>query len=323
MKEYRRFIALYTAFDGTLAFFLGILLQPRLYFPATGGVIQGVARDLYLWLGPEKGEPLVKMAMVGVVWMAVNVITCQDGALIYRFTVVATNQIYHDLIMRPIVVIVTVICDAFLCILFSVLCYISIADFKDVPQFQQVYLEMAGPHIFDGVPKDAIWIWYEQTGTKTLYFLTCILSGFLASEIFCLGLGFVILRTLKKNAANFSAKTYKLHQQLTILLILQLLTPIIFFIVPISASIFAMIFNLKYQKPADDIGFIFFSLYSSSNSSLTIIFVSPYRKFTWDHTFGLVTKWIPWCKRDTSLAVILPQKSTGFTINSQNMRNMN
>uniref|UniRef100_A0AC34RAG6 Uncharacterized protein n=1 Tax=Panagrolaimus sp. JU765 TaxID=591449 RepID=A0AC34RAG6_9BILA len=61
MKEYRLFIALYTSWDGLFAFCVGILMQPRLYFPSTGCIIQGIGRDVYLWLGPGFGEFLAKM----------------------------------------------------------------------------------------------------------------------------------------------------------------------------------------------------------------------------------------------------------------------
>lgn len=79
MNEYRRFIALYTvdklhflnesshyyfqSWDGAFSFFTGIMLQPRLYFPATGCVSQGVSKDLYDLFGPKTGEILAKFCV--------------------------------------------------------------------------------------------------------------------------------------------------------------------------------------------------------------------------------------------------------------------
>ena len=53
--------------DMDFSFMMGIIILPRLVFPGTGGIIQGVARDAYFlfynWLGPEYGEGILKFAV--------------------------------------------------------------------------------------------------------------------------------------------------------------------------------------------------------------------------------------------------------------------
>jgi hypothetical protein len=45
--------------------------------------------------------------------------------------------------------------------------------------------------------------------------------GFIGSELVSLGLALLIFRTLRKNVAFFSAKTYRMHVQMTTLIVLQ------------------------------------------------------------------------------------------------------
>lgn len=48
-----------------------------------------------------------------------------------------------------------------------------------------------------------------------------VFGGLVFSEAVSFGVAFVILRTLKRNAGFFTTKTYRLHIQLTALLLLQ------------------------------------------------------------------------------------------------------
>lgn len=49
----------------------------------------------------------------------------------------------------------------------------------------------------------------------------CIFFGLLLSEAVSFGVVYVILKTLRAHSASFSAKTYRVHLQLTVLLVVQ------------------------------------------------------------------------------------------------------
>lgn len=55
---------------------------------------------------------------------------------------------------------------------------------------------------------------------------------------------------------NFFYKTYSLHRQLTVLLILHFSRPITFFIIPVTAVVLSIIFDLRCRKLSDDNEFI-------------------------------------------------------------------
>lgn len=75
--------------------------------------------------------------------------------------------------------------------------------------------------IFYDVTADDVIIWLDGKANKTSMLFGLIFIGFLVSEIIAVSSVFFILKILRKNAASFSAQTYKLHRQLTVLLIIQ------------------------------------------------------------------------------------------------------
>ncbi|KAH7695330.1 hypothetical protein AAVH_37612, partial [Aphelenchoides avenae] len=84
-------------------------------------------------------------------------------------------------------------------------------------------LEVVGKHrealslLRPGVPvaaidDDKVWV---RVG------FPCIFFGLILSEAVSFGVVYVILRTLRAHSASFSAKTYRMHLQLTVLLLVQ------------------------------------------------------------------------------------------------------
>jgi hypothetical protein len=72
-----------------------------------------------------------------------------------------------------------------------------------------------------------------------------------------------------------------MHRQLTILLVVQLTSPVILMVGPISIA-FAMGVLLKQSMPTvvGEMTFLFMTVYATTNSLLTIIFVTPFRVYT-------------------------------------------
>uniref|UniRef100_A0A914PIP2 G protein-coupled receptor n=1 Tax=Panagrolaimus davidi TaxID=227884 RepID=A0A914PIP2_9BILA len=182
--------------------------------------------------------------------------------------------------------------------------------------------------MFDEVKPDSVLLWFDtgavkasNDATKTRILFGIISGGFVVSEIVCLLSVRWIFKILRKNVSSFSAQTYKLHRQMTLLLYLQILNPIIFIWFPIGSCIFAVFLKLDFRKNTGIWGLIFMSFYSISNTLLTIGFVSPYRNFTAKYTYGLIMK-LPFLKKYSNVVVIVPiESTTGNSYNSRNVRN--
>jgi hypothetical protein len=126
-------------------------------------------------------------------------------------------------------------------------------------------------------PNDVI-LFFDAWNPIFFYFSSFILVGMIGLEIVSVVLLYLILTTLRKKSSSFSAKTYRLHRQFTLLLISQLLCPIIFIGLPIAAGIITILGHVLPTKLAGEIGLITILVYGLSNSLLTITFIAPYQK---------------------------------------------
>lgn len=64
------------------------------------------------------------------------------------------------------------------------------------------------PGIADLVPRDAIVVHLMKRLSSTHWILAGVFGGLLISVLLSVGVVFVVLRTLRKNASSFSMKTY-------------------------------------------------------------------------------------------------------------------
>jgi hypothetical protein len=54
-------------------------------------------------------------------------------------------------------------------------------------------------------------------------FALVVLGGFMLATVLNIGFSVIIFRTIQANASHFTVQTFKLHKQLTILLIIQVI----------------------------------------------------------------------------------------------------
>ncbi|KAH7713768.1 SRN-1 protein, partial [Aphelenchoides avenae] len=135
------------------------------------------------------------------------------------------------------------------------------------------------PGVAELVPRDAIVVSMEKSLSSTHWILAGVFGGLLISELISVGVVSVVLRSLRKNASSFSPKTYRLHLQLTALLLLQLSTPIVFVIFPLVVTIFSVILESTLTQTHAKFGFLLLALYAPVNSLLVVVFVGPYRRY--------------------------------------------
>jgi hypothetical protein len=117
-------------------------------------------------------------------------------------------------------------------------------------------------------------------GSPILYkYMGLVLIIFVISECLCFILLFLIVKALRRNLHTFSKHTYRMHVQFTCCLASQILSPLLYIFVPVCAGIITALNSLKPTKLLVDISLLCIIFYGLSNSLLTIVFVSPYRKY--------------------------------------------
>lgn len=94
---------------------------------------------------------------------------------------------------------------------------------------------------------------------------------FIISEILCGILVCLIMVTMKRNSKKFSANTYKLNRQLTVVLALQIASPIFFIIFPVTATIVSgVVFGHYLGRSVVQLGFLLIDMYALSNTLFTL-----------------------------------------------------
>ncbi|CAD5208525.1 unnamed protein product [Bursaphelenchus xylophilus] len=136
---------------------------------------------------------------------------------------------------------------------------------------------------FPGVPlpqfEGRLFIYVDYTSQYSKYAGFGIFFGFFAAEIISIGCVYLILRQLEAKKASFSKATYKLHRQLTIALGVQLSTPFLFIIAPVTYGIIATYIKHETNTVVGRLFMVYIDLYGASNSIITLYFVKPYRLF--------------------------------------------
>jgi len=87
---------------------------------------------------------------------------------------------------------------------------------------------------------------------------------------------------LRANIHLYSERTYKMHMHLTALLIAQLLAPLILIGMPVCSGLLVLILGGQITKLIGQMGVLMLALYASVNSLLTLFFVAPFRRFTFN-----------------------------------------
>uniref|UniRef100_A0A915CY91 G protein-coupled receptor n=1 Tax=Ditylenchus dipsaci TaxID=166011 RepID=A0A915CY91_9BILA len=256
MKTYRSFLLSYTFWDLLFTFGLAVLVKPELISP-TMAYINGLGRHL----GPSGGN----ISIAYCVFCGAGIILVQDNALLYRLVAVQPNKIYMHYFLHPVTVVLHNAAHSAFEFGLAILAYYCFPAPEELPKILANY-----PHILENVRNGSV-----------------VFSIKLSS--------YALVYTLSRNSRNFSKKTYKMHKQLTILLIIQLTAPVIFVIVPLSIQIAGILFEHEFSETGTQIGVLILSLYASFNSILTIFFVTPYRTFTLSWIIWLLSRLL--CKK--------------------------
>jgi len=118
-----------------------------------------------------------------------------------------------------------------------------------------------------------------------MFALTAIFGMF--AEIFCLLLATATIRYMRMNSSSYSPQTYRMQLQLTVLLIVQLILPLIFVVLPLLYRFYPAYCTVlgisACRAYVEKLGVgakifpILLLFYPALNSALTLFFVAPYR----------------------------------------------
>ncbi|CAD5220341.1 unnamed protein product [Bursaphelenchus xylophilus] len=255
-------------FDFSFCFTLGVLVKPNPLFPIAGGYIEGPIRYL--------GDTGAVLALLLIINTAGYCLSTQCCCLAYRFAVLQNSQWWMNLVLSWKSWVYGYLISAFVSA-------VSVFIFARLQPSQERVRELltADCQIL-GLPlpnfNGTVILYVDYRSEYGLAAGVFITVGFFIAEVVSLGFVFVLLRMLEAKKESFSKITYKLHRQLTIALGVQLLTPFLFIVLPVSYGVI-QIFRWKLSLDAGRMIINFIELYGCSNSLVTLYFIKPYRDF--------------------------------------------
>uniref|UniRef100_A0AC34RPY3 Uncharacterized protein n=1 Tax=Panagrolaimus sp. JU765 TaxID=591449 RepID=A0AC34RPY3_9BILA len=114
---------------------------------------------------------------------------------------------------------------------------------------------------------------------------------------------FRIFRNLSENVQKYSKKSLSLHRQLTRALLLQLFSPFVCIFLPVGAYFMAlMAVQLPVSNTSGQIGVVMITIFPLVNASITILFISPFRKYTMSR-FQALTQISGYPRKNTPIVV--------------------
>ncbi|KAI1692002.1 serpentine type 7TM GPCR chemoreceptor srh domain-containing protein [Ditylenchus destructor] len=285
------------------------MIMPSMLYPAS----------CILSNGPYKyfGAQFCLIALCFTLFCVVNVKTAQDYCMMYRLTVILPNKRIHEYFMKWQIAVLTQLFLLGLSLETSLTLYLS---FREPGALTKEYIDT-----WFVEPIEEYWRlpdfnrnatilctnWFSPHQTRLVWTGISIIA---VSEVFCFVMAATIFGILRKNISRyesklaqlgiaennrilpyhvgrFSRKTYSMHLQLTTLIVVQYISPIIFLIGPLSVLIYKQFGGTDVPTRAlGDSMVVAFSLYGCANTLLTLAFVAPYRNFTKKKLLGLLLR---------------------------------
>ncbi|KAI1697834.1 serpentine type 7TM GPCR chemoreceptor srh domain-containing protein [Ditylenchus destructor] len=270
MSAYRYFLCLISVWDLIFTILLGYGLHPKLLFPLSAGKINGFLRYFGL-IG-------AKVGLCAIIFAAVNVFAAQLYCLLYRLAVVLPDQRIYEYIMKPTSIVLAELFSLGIALAYGIPVYEVLLSGEALTLYVEgvsAYFNITAP------PADSVVLAMdfnpEIKVNSPIPYCEAMVIGFVLVELLCFVMAYFIIKILRKNVHLYSKHTYRIQIQLTVLLIVQLASPIIFFMAPVIYALLSGLLGSAITT-SGDIGIIFLCLYALSNSLLTVLFITPYRR---------------------------------------------
>uniref|UniRef100_A0A915E8J4 Uncharacterized protein n=1 Tax=Ditylenchus dipsaci TaxID=166011 RepID=A0A915E8J4_9BILA len=279
MKTYRYFLISYTIWDLLFTIVLGFVLDIDVKLPLmAGGYINGLAK----YCGPHGGI----LALSFFTFLAGGLMYSMINGLVFRYAAVQTDPTFMQWLMKPMTYVWSFLMAILIAFIagFSVYLALSKPETYDhdlpLPEFQAVIKDIANGQVIVNL---------NPFEWPTIRMAIVLIFGFMAAQVAAFLLGFATLRNLNRNARFFSQKTFRMHLQFTVVLCIQIATPVVFIVFPMTVGGINVLIVKSMDKLPAQIGLLLMSLYASSNSLLSIFFISPYRRYS----MNLILKIVP------------------------------
>ncbi|KAH7694691.1 hypothetical protein AAVH_38258, partial [Aphelenchoides avenae] len=200
----------------------------------------------------------------------------QDYCLAYRLTLV-TSRAANEIFMRPVTI------ASALGSLYTLAVGIAYAASRMLYPQAELYIPdlLRTEYILDDNVSLAC---FDFTSESAKHYLVYAASGIIAlvaaSQTYCVIVAGIIFRRLKASLSVLSERSRNMHSQLTRLLLFQTFTPLICFLIPITACCIVIINASRISPVYIYIGILSIATFPKINALLTITFVAPYRKYT-------------------------------------------
>ncbi|CAD5220365.1 unnamed protein product [Bursaphelenchus xylophilus] len=271
MKGYTRYIINYTVWDFLFSLNLGVLVKPQFTPPFNCSYINGWFR----FLGPD-WAPII--SMIGIVNTGGNCLSTQCLCLFYRFVVLWNEPFWNSLVVSPRAWVVGYIITSCICFstyfIFSPMITLGPEMLDLIEATARKYPNATKPVL----SKNPI-MFTDPNNVHALYTVLFVVIGFLIAESVSFVTVFFLLRILESKKASFSKATYKLHRQLLIALAVQLLTPFLFIMLPVTYGIYLIYPVIRVDSFTAGLIINYIELYGTSNSIVTLYFIKPYRTY--------------------------------------------
>jgi len=275
MRDYRPYLTRLTAWDAIFTAFIGIGLQPSVMFPLSGAIVRGLFATM--------GQQGAYIGLVAVFFAGAQVLTTQCDCLIFRLAVILRVEgFYKGLISKRGSLICRAI-DISIGLAFSLPMYwcVDNGTVEVAVQLDPEHDLVKYPYLLALTDASAVRLFLDLTASSIWAYAGCLLAGFALLEAVCFAMGYTIVRVLRQNAHCFTARTYRMHMQLTVLVALQLASPVLYIVLPISmVCLYSVFYCQRLSLTAGQVGITAMALYATNNSLLTLCFVTPYRRYT-------------------------------------------
>uniref|UniRef100_A0A7E4W3X2 Serpentine receptor class gamma n=1 Tax=Panagrellus redivivus TaxID=6233 RepID=A0A7E4W3X2_PANRE len=171
------------------------------------------------------------------------------------------------------------------CFAVAIPIWYAIVDEKDYPAYMARY----DPSTFNEIKPGDVYGFLDEKSPIWKWYCIMALVGFCYFFFGSLLLSAYIIRQISKNARKFTEKTYRLHLQLSFILVVQIILPLIFVVGPLSIVFFYFVYwEQPLSSNAAYIGVTLLTVYPSTNTFITIVGVTPYRNFTTNWIMAII-----------------------------------
>ncbi|CAD5232355.1 unnamed protein product [Bursaphelenchus xylophilus] len=269
MGLYRYFLVIVTLNDMILTVIIGFLLcpVPGDPFPGTGLKMEGIFSHV--------GEKGVYIMIILLSVFAGNVVSCQNYGLVYRFVVILPNETFSRVASHPICTVIYIIfCEI---IVFGI--GFGLSNSLATQEQAKALLIQRGLWANDPITPGSYRILFKSERSEFKSLILGIFAIALFAEFFYLLCVRYILYLIRQQGAIFSKSTYRMHRQLTILLGVQLLVPLICVLFPVCVTFASALIGKPFTSFTAKVGILVIASQSTFSSIMTICFIGPYRRF--------------------------------------------